>query len=757
LSVLLWYHWAFFAISLAMLGVGAPGVWLAWKPKASRHLEAALGLAAVLMPLGVVAVTSSSRRFGVDAIVFCLLALLPAMLALGFGICALLVESPGERLGRRYAADLFGACAAALAVIPLLNNAPTPQLAAGVGALPLLALWLCRPSRARLLGVLASLVLLAAVLAHPAPWRIRASKAYTESGDATPLFEKWTATARLTVFANTFWSDDPRQARGWGIGAAPLPATLPEQRWLEQDGAAGTPITAFDGNYDNLTYLHHDVTAAGLLVRPPRSVAIIGAGGGRDILAAKLAGAHDVLAIELNPGTVGLMRGPLAAFAGNVYDLAGVEGVVGEGRSVLTHRQEQFDVLQISLIDSWAATAAGAYALSENALYTREAYRLWWSRLKPNGVLSTSRWMLGGFGMEIPRLLVLVGAQLRAEGVDPARHVALLRGGAVGNLLVSRSPWSPAEVARLESIASTYGFDLLLAPGLEPPPRFKTLPALLAGSVSAAGEDLDLSPPTDDRPFFFQVLSPLRPLEYEVVRANGINAEGVLALRRLALATAGLTALLFFAPFLGSGLLRHSPDFWRGSAFFTTIGIAFLLVEIPWLQRSILYLGHPSRATATALGAVLLGAGIGAAWSSRLGLEQARRIALATAPYLAATSLALGPIFAATIGANLLVRVAVVIALFAPAGLLMGLHFPSGMLRFGAVDRAWFWALNGAAGVFAATASVALAIEFGFTRVALLGCGLYAIASWLLAAGARRPPTLGGGVPAGGQAQTKIS
>ncbi len=714
LSVLLWYHWAFFAISLAMLGLGAPGVWLSFVARREPWLRPALLGAALSVPAGVFAMLNTAHLFAEHAIVACLLCLLPASLCLGAAVCVLLLEAEGQAISRMYAFDLLGGCAGALAVIPLLWTIPTPALAAGLGLFPLAAYVLLDGKKSVAAAVAAAIV---ALVVAREPLRVKHSKSYAENtATTTPFYERWTPTARITVFDNIFWTN-PGEVFGWGLARRPPQEQPPEQWWVEQDGSAGTPITHFTGDLSPLEYLKWDVTGLGYEVRAPKRVAIIGTGGGRDVLTARLGGATSIDAIELNAALVDAMRGPFASFNGGVYDLPGVHAIVGEGRSVLARSTGGYDLVQISLIDSWAATAAGAYSLSENALYTMESYRLYFSKLAPNGIVSTSRWMLGGFGMELPRLALLVHAALKAEGIaDPLAHMAIFQGGSVGTVLMSRTPFSDAERQRLAELAAERGF---IAHGLPSP-------------ADERYRGLDLSPPTDDAPFFFQVLSPFAAVDGDAFKKNGVNGEGTLALRRLIAVLGAVTLALFFAPFLfrrrtGAG----GAAFWAGSVYFVGIGLAFMLIELSWLQRLILYLGHPSRATTVGLAAMLAGAGLGSMASGRVNLDRAVRFGWAAPLVLLAVSSALRPIFAATEGAELWARAAIAAALLVPPAFAMGFFFPLGMVRFGALGRPWFWALNGAASVLAGALSLALAMELGLIRVAQLGCAIY-VCAWVL-------------------------
>ncbi len=738
LSVLLWYHFAFFSISLAMLGVGVPGVWLALRRRRPRRLAAALLSAAVLVPLGLALMIQEQHRFGPWSILFCMLCLLPAMLALGAAVCLLLMAAPGAAVGRMYAFDLLGACLGALLVVPLMSAIPTPLLAAGIGLLPLCAYALLFPrGRPRALVIA---VLLGVALWWGHPYELRHTKEYAEAGPRfSPIYEKWTPTARLTVFDSFPWTPDRPFQWGAGRKGADLPA--PPQYYLEQDGSAGTPIIAAARDAAELEYVLYDVTSVGFQLRRPERVAIVGAGGGRDILTARLAGARSIDAIELNAGIVEALRGPFASFSGGVYDQPGVHAIVGEGRSVLTRSAGGYDLIQIAMIDSWAATAAGAYALSENNLYTVEAYRLYYSRLSATGLLATSRWKPSPrFAFELPRLVILAHAALRAERVDePLDHLAVVQGGKVGTVLLSRSAWSAEDVAQLERICDQRGFDLLYPETTGAARQARWVRRWLETGPALAERGIHLAPPTDDRPFFFQMASPFRPITPALAASLGVSAQSVAVLRTLMMAMSVVTLVLFFAPFALSRWLPRRAGFWRGSLFFCCIGLAFMLVEIAWLQRFVLYLGHPSRATTAALACLLLGAGLGSMCSAAFGLRRARRwgwlVALATAALNAALPLAFG----ATLGWPLIARVLVAAALLIPPGFVMGFCFPLGMQRFGEEHKAWFWALNGAASVLASVLSLALAMQLGLTAVAFIGAGLYALAWLLLGGRAARP------------------
>lgn len=732
LSVILWYHWAFLSVSLAMLGLGAPGVWFSVTREPRRYLAPFLYASAVLPALAVALIFKVGAIFQGSTILFCLACLIPAYLALGGAICLFLLEAPGRGVSRMYGFDLLGAFTGALCVVPLMRFVPTPHIAAALGFLALGAVFLTA-RRVTAAGVVAGL-LLAAALAWGEPFALRYSKKYDER-ERPPLYERWTPTARLTFHDNQDFASSPGRTPGpfgWGWGSKMVPVH-PEQYRIFQDGGAATPITRLGEGISEHAYLLYDVTTAGYQLRHPGRVGIIGAGGGRDILTSLVAGARHVDAIELHGEIISEVSDRFKEFSGDVYHLPGVAAFAGDGRSVLTRSPPGYDLIQISMIDSWAATAAGAFALSENNLYTVEAYRLYWSKLSATGIVSTSRWMAGPEGAELPRLILMIREALIEEGIpSPEDHVAVLQGRRVATVLVSKPPFSADDIRRLAEIADERGFLFHYPPADETRTPGPIAALLSTGTIPAGLEKFDLDPPVDDRPFFFQVLDPFSPVHKDEVARLGVNSEAVYALQLLMAAMVVVTILLFFLPFVLGRWLVRTAGFWQGSGFFAAIGIGFMLVEIPWLQRFVLYLGHPSPATTVVLACLLMGAGEGAILSAKLPVSRMRVWGWAAPILLAATNLAMSWVFPATLGWPFGVRVLVSAALLIPNGVLMGLFFPIGMIRFGDRGKAWFWAVNGAMGVLASVFSLALAMRLGFTRVTLIGVALYLLAVLLL-------------------------
>jgi spermidine synthase len=720
LSVVLWYHWAFLSISLAMLGLGAPGVWFALRAPRARWLPLLLWCGGLSLPVAVAAVLWIGNRLGPWSVVPCMACLLVPFLLLGAAVCLLLLGAKGGAVGRMYGADLLGASVAAAVAVPVLHVVATPLAIAWLGLLPVLGSLLLGMPR---IAVAAAVIAISGIAVDGSAFEVHLTKSYDERM-MPRIYERWTPTARLAFF-------DLKEKLGfaWGYGSK-VPASRAAEYWMEQDGSAGTPVTKFDGDVTDLSefdYLLHDVTTVGYQMQPATRVAVIGGGGGRDILSALRAGATDIDAVELNPGVVETISGVFKEFSGDIYHARGVNAVVSEGRSFLTRSRGDYDLVQISLIDSWAATAAGAFALAENNLYTVEAYRLYLRRLAPSGLVSTSRWRK----FEMSRLLFLNQEALRAEGVaDPNAHIAVAAAPLVVTVLTSKRPFEPRDIERLRGVCEQRGFELLwpAAPKSEPTDVPKLL---LNGPAELSAQGLDVSPPTDDRPFFFQLLPIFGRFDPEFARQIGANSVAVSALQALMVVLTVLTVLLFFAPFVLTRWLPRRQGFWRGSGYFAAIGLSFMLIEIPWLQRFVLYLGHPSTAATVVIGALLLGAGVGAMRSERTGLSRAQRFWPLVPLVLAVANAGMTALFETTLGASEGVRIAIAVSMLLPVGFLLVHFFPLGMLRFGDDDKAWYWAINGACGVLAGVCSLAFAMALGFSAVAWIGVLGYVVAGLL--------------------------
>ena len=754
LSVLTWYHLSFFAVSTAMFGMsaGAVRVYLGGARFSGDHAPRALVRATTALAVAIPLAHAANLyiRIDVEPSLLGELALFATTLALaapfylsGVAVALALTRVPGPS-GLVYAVDLAGAALGSLLVVPLLKALDISSAALACGAVAAAA-GLCfrvfEGRSSRVAGIALVLLLAVATGANHASsrgLRVVYSKGQRIDRDSIAR-ESWTIHGQLVT-------GYPRAGPPlyWGPGKGAWDYTV-ESVGMAIDGCAGTALTAWDGNPDSLRWVQHDVTALPYHLRRGGNVAVIGVGGGRDLLTALWARSRSVTGIEVNKGLLDLLRGELREMA-NLADRPDVTLVHDEARSWLTRTPQRFDVLQMSLIDTWAATGAGAFTLSENGLYTVEAWKIFLDRLTPHGLLSVSRWYSPVNASETSRLLALATAALLDRGVaDPRRHLVLVAGGGVvATLLVSNEPFTRAEVERVLAVQLTYDFKLLLAPGLRPAdPLLGRIAS--SGSASELAEVLeslafDYSPPHDERPYFFNLLRPRQLLRgVDLTQATGVIAAGnLLATRTLIelwVISLLLVALVLFGPLASAGLPRMGRGpFASAIAYFALIGAGYMLVQVPLMQRFSVYLGHPTYTAAVTLFSMILATGAGSLLSDRVPIESDARarvvIPLAIASLLVVGTLSLQSVIDRTIAWDLFARCAVVVAFVAVIALPLGLCFPLGLRLVRAVsDEAtpWMWGVNGACGVLASVTAVGISMWWGIHASLYTAVAAYAL------------------------------
>ncbi|MEA2421778.1 MAG: hypothetical protein QOF55_877, partial [Thermoleophilaceae bacterium] len=485
----------------------------------------------------------------------------------------------------------------------------------------------------------------------------------------------------------------------------------------------------------------------------PGHALVIGGGGGRDIFNALTAGQRQVDVIELNQGIVDVVDRDLRRWSGSPYTLPHVRTSVGDGRSILAARDTRYDQIHIGFTDTLSANSATAFALTENNLYTTEAFDEYFDHLRPDGILNVSR-LYRLVGDEALRATVLTLEALRGRGVkQPERNVVVLLGHDIlgelfGTVLARPRPWTAAELTHLRTLTAQNGVQIAMAPGGPYRLEWAGLHGAASPQAFCASYRLDVCAPTDDKPFFFNMrrladIGAKPPPGY----LYSIDPFRVLVLTLGILAV--LCAIGFVLPLAVARGVASRP---RAGAlsFFAFIGFGFLLLEVVLIQRFVLFLGFPTYALSVVLFALLVFTGIGALLSARGDPRRTLITALSAVTVLTVTAaFGLQPLLRALIDLPFAVRVAIAVALLAPAGLGMGMAMPIGIRRLVELHPAgvpWAWAVNGLTSVLASALAVAIAITAGFTVATLVACAFYAAA--LVHAARGRWPTAVPGRPA---------
>ena len=771
------YHFAFLAISLALLGFGASGTALAIVPAlASRDIRPVIAGAGLLF-----AVTSTGGLYLTNVLPFDAYTLLwePSQLAYlalyylalaapfffaGSVVGACLAKHP-TRAGALYGTNLVGAGIGCLlsVVFPLIVGAAGSVVAAGVIALIGAAAMAGREVRrpAWLVpAILAVAAVVAAVVFGVTELRLSPYKAVSQAlrhEGASKAWSRWNAFSLVEVIESGSIHAAP------GLSFA-YQGDLPPQTALAVDGDNLSPMSAVPPERADFTEYLPTSLVYRLTDRP--AALVIEPGGGLDVLTALRNGAESVTAVISNPLVVEAVGERFAQHAAGILGRPGVT-VVDEGsRSYLRRTDERFDVIQVSLADSFRPVLAGAYGVSENYLYTVEAFESYYSRLAPGGYLSVTRWAQTPPSEGVRVVSVAVEA-LERLGVEAAEHTAVIRSLQTITLIVKRSPLDDADVDAVRGFADRLQYDLVYHPGIaasdlnrfsvHPTPAYHdTVKAILdAGAREAlyANYSHDISPVRDDRPFYFhlfrwsQTLEILRSLGRTFQPFGGAGFLIVLGSLVVAVAAAGAFILLplLFRRDVSNGGGSHAGALGRlwPFVYFAGLGLGFLWVEIPLLQRFILYLDQPTYAFATVLFGVLVWSGVGSLASDRLRVSMAVAVsAVAALSVLYAFGLPL--LFDATLGLPLAGRLTLSVALLAPLGAVMGVPFPHAIRMLGGQAPAlvpWAWAVNGSTSVVSATLATVLALSFGFTWVMLGGAAAYLAAASAAHVWQRRAPS----------------
>jgi Spermine/spermidine synthase domain len=763
-SMTMWYHFAFMAISIALFGmtIGALLVYLLpgyFTPERTRFQMAASALAFAISTI-ISFLTHLSLPFNTDDIIISTvpgiytIVLTYTVIAVPFvfsGICVTLTLTRFTRqVSRLYAADLTGAAIGCVILVYVLKvtDGPTAVIVAALLAALGAVLFSVRERMPRLLkGAAWTTVIFAAlafgntllVQAQSSPLRLIYVRGDIEK---RPLYEKWNSFSRIAIAGDP---SRPTPPDGWGISSAyPSAQRLVRQLQLGVDAGAGTILTAFHGDFKEVDFLKFDVTNMVHYIRPNSRVLVVGAGGGRDVLSALTFNQKSVVAVEINEDTINAVNERFGGFTGYLDRDPRVKFVNDEARSYIARQTDHYDIIQVSLIDTWVATTAGAFVFTENSLYTTEAWNTFLERLNPNGVLTFSRWYFRDRPGEMYRLTALATTALQQQGVqNPRDHIMIIRRmfgtndespHGIGTILVSKQPFTAQDIATIERVAQEMRFELVLSPHASADPVYEKLtsPQDLAAFVNSY--PLNIAPTTDDSPFFFQMLrlKDMFDLNLQEQGAMSFNQHAVRVLGILLLVMLVLTLLCIVVPL---ALTARTVDL-SGSLplfiFFMSIGFGYMLIEMSQMQRLAIFLGHPTYGLSVVLFTLLLSSGLGSSLTQKIPNPETSGAGTLALLGLLGVLLIFGLLTPYVISAfealTTPLRIAIAIAIIFPIGLCMGMAFPMGMKvasRAAPMLTPWLWGVNGATSVCASVLALAIAFSSSISTSFWIGFGCY--------------------------------
>lgn len=734
LSYKLYYHYVFLAISLSLLGLGAAGTYIALTKRPAdlgRSLRNWLACLALSVPIAFLAIANpfgvtqhftirTTKLLGLDAIVY-LLWCSPVMVWLNFCggvVLTSLFVRYSHRMGKIYSADLVGAGVGSLACVGLMKYGSPPMAfvsaAVPIGA-ALIPFMLSTPQRER-------------------GWRLAAGCMGLALGLCALIFLGPPLLRNFQNFRTEGGS--PRKVIKYEWNHI-IRTDHTDRVWYVLDGGAATRLTTWRKQDQN-----RRVTEPAYVVAPTQPVVgIIGVGGGMQLAEALRARASQVVAIDINPTILRWVRNEDRALTNDLFFDPRVDIRLGEGRHIIRSSGVSFDVLVMHAIDTYAAAASGAYALTENFLYTKEAFQDYFRVLSDHGVLSISRWLFN-LPRENLRLFSTALAALEELGVNqprdhlvmiaPIAHYERLGNNAVwGFLLMSKSPFSPDAISALRDHVKSMNWSILYAPDQRSPTPFDRLAHAASMTEFQERYPYLVFPVTDSSPYIFQYYNPLHRTAYtregDWATANIYQGSSITLLVTL-VACALLSFLAIIAPLLwfrrksSRTSTQHKTFKLRHGLYFAGLGVGFMAFEVPIIQILSLYLGHPTYGFSVVLVALLVSSGLGSLLVERLHFNKWIACA-AVAVLLSLVAVGVFPLVHGTLGLPDLVRFMLAIIIVGACGVFMGMPLAMGVRELGRQNQrsvAWAWGINGAASVVG-SGLVMIAMVFTSSSIAIIG------------------------------------
>jgi hypothetical protein len=726
-SAAIWYHFAFVAVSVALVGLGASGLVVQHRVKKLKGkwaenltIYSAWGIA-IFIPITLFVMHALASQ------VICL-PLFMILFSVPFFLVGIIISAAFNAFasvaGRLYAADLIGASVGALLVVLFL------VLTGGEGATLIVGLIaaiggtifsrIAKNTKKTVVSLMFVAFALSLIILNHATQIFAIPTDPTAQKDLPIYLREHPGSEIVKTEWNSFSRIDVVEGGAGGEG-------LVAKVFI--DGGAGTNIISWDGKTESRQELSTWMQYLPFKMMQDPKVLVIGSGGGRDVVASLVSGSKDVTSVEINPIIYETVKS-YGDRAGNVYSHEYVRSYVDEGRSFITRSSEKYDIVYVPFVDTWASVSSGGLSVSENFLYTLQGFQQYYDHLTDTGKIVTVRWLI-----DAPRFISTYAKLLEQNGIPQDqldRHLIMVTSDSytqdpsVTMVIFSKSPFTDEEIRFFSQSFSQYGYKPILVPGQIMREPYS---ALLNGQINLDQFynmfETKVYPVTDDNPYFLSFEKPL-PGVVEV----------------LLYASVGIVAIFLLVPFAWMKRRREEEVGTKKSEigiatmipYFAALGMGFILIELALLQKLILLMGNPTMTFALLLFTLLISSGAGSLLSARIAKNNMKNLVFIIGGIAALGILYflfLPPIIYSTIAEPIEAKAAVSIAILAPIGFLMGMPLPTGM-RLLKVHRPdyipWMWAVNGAFSVLGAVLAIALGIMYGSSLAMILGILIYLIA-----------------------------
>ena len=737
-SASMYYHFVFISISLAMLGFACSGMCVYLFPNffnrdksysqlaISSTLFSAAMIAAIFIYINVRFVPAQSLASFYNLLIIFIAIFLPYFFS-GLTV-TLIFKHHAQAINRIYFFDLIGAGLGCLAVVGLLFLYDGISLVfftafiASIASIVFASRSLSRTVK-QCAGILA-FIALCAFIGNAHVYRFLKIQYINGTPETGIIFEEWNPINRVTVIPDTLLGHEALNIR--------------------YDATANAHMHAFDGTIEKMDCLKKGFPSFYFQLRKGADVLVIGTGGGQDVLNAYVNGNRNITAIEINPTIARLNREVYRDFNGNLFGQEGINLIVDDGRNFVRTTSDTFDIILLSNADSGVASSSGAFTFVENSLYTAEAFRDYLNHLRNDGVLWINRWRFNG-DLETLKILSSCLKSLEYQGIENAQqHIVIiaeksLHGWTQALFLCKKTPFTSKELQDIDSLREQRDLIWLHDPREQLNTVFTNFIYAQSKENFIASFPLRIQPDTDNCPFFFNFLKPEHYMG-KLPEAKTQFSYPVFMFKSLFLIIVIMVIVTIFFPML---LIRRksSPSCqpvrfrWGYILYFACLGFGYMLIEIPLIQKFILFLGQPLYAIAIILSSLLIFSGIGSLISGTFKgtvMQSRLQIVLIILCALLACSIYTLPyMFDHFLGTPGIIKIIVTLCAMAPLGMCMGMALPIGIKlveKDGPSIIPWVWAVNGACSVLGSVVAWGISLNYGFNATLWAAVSVYCAA-----------------------------
>jgi len=746
-SVSQWYHFAFMVVSIAFLGYGASGTFLALRRSLLDDINRLLVISSSLFSLSCLISFIITQRIPFDpfritwdhnqimyVILYYLVFAIPFFLS---GICigAAFAKIP-QKIGRLYFFNLAGSGLGCLLLILLFSFFNASEVVIATFLLGMLSVLSFSSTKRNFIFATAGIVIFLILLPGIYPFlgvNISPYKALNIAlsyKDSQLLSTKWNSFSRVDIVK----SGAVRYAPGLSYT---FRGRLPSQLGLTIDGNSLQGITEYN-NLTELEFIDYLPTSLPYRLRNKSKVLIINPGGGLDVLTALYQNASSIQVVEMNPLIVNSVRE-----RSDLYQNERVKIAMDEGRSFVRMSDEEYDIISLSLREDVITSSTGLYSLSENYLFTTNAFQDYHEHLSEHGILSITRWLQNPPREDI-RVVSLFASTMEKEGIENYEHnLVVIRTYVTLTVLMKKDGFTEDEIGEIKKFCRDRKFDLVYVPGIKesdvniynkfPEPHYYQLTrGILSDRDRVYKEYLfDISPVDDERPFFFSYFrwNKIIPLYESMGRKWEPFFEGGFLAVMVLIQAVILSVILILLPVYSfQRIKRKISDKFKIIVYFFLLGLGYMLIEIPLIQKFILFLGQPVYAISIVIFSLLLFSGIGSLISERLKIKKLGHILIALFVMILFYSLILPMFFHSFLSYNFLTRIFASFLVLSPIGTLMGVPFPLGIRGINRELIPWAFCSNACASVIASVLAAVIALSLGFSIVLILAAVSYLVA-----------------------------